>query len=122
MYKVVYRNPRTFKKYDSKHIIGYLNETILDKYQPVTNDSSKIEPYTGYQYEGLEVDGGTIMPCENLNSRDDLINAIIRSKYSESQEFAIQRHHQTDPEAYATEWESYTSFCEAAKIQVDKWL
>ena len=33
MNKQVYREPRTFEKYDRTHIIGYLNETIIENYQ-----------------------------------------------------------------------------------------
>ena len=123
MNTVVYREKRTYKKYDSTHIIGYLNETILDKYQPKADDSgTQTEPYTGYQYSGPEVDGGTIMPCTDTNNRDDLVNAVIRSKYGESEEFAVHRHHQTDSEAYADEWTTYTAWCENAKNIVDEWL
>jgi hypothetical protein len=122
MNKAVYREPRTYMKYDSQHIIGYLHETVIPDYQPESVGDDVPDSFTGYQYEGSELDGGTIMPCADPASRDEVINAVIRSKYSASQEFSIQRHYQNDPEVYADEWEEYNSWCEYAKTTVDNWL
>lgn len=116
----VYRDRRTFAKYDSTHIIGFLNETEVKGYQPDGDD--EVEPFDGYQYEGTLEDGATIMPCNDSTSRDQIINAIIRSKYSETQEFSIQRHHQNDPAGYAEEWTAYNDWCEYAKTTTDNWL
>ena len=123
MNKKVYREPRTYEKYDRTHIIGYLNETVIENYQPETSEGQEpIEPYTGYQYEGTEQDGGTIMPCEDATSRDELVNAIIRTRYSLSQEMAIHRHHENDAATYAEEWDEYDAWCESAKQVATHWL
>ncbi len=123
MNKVVYREPRTYEKYDSQHIIGFLDEQIVENYQPETSEGQKlIEPYTGYQYEGLEASGGTIMECTKPDDRGEVVNAIIRSRYALSEEMAIHRHHQNDAETYAEEWEVYNSWCETAKRTANAWF
>ena len=123
MNKVVYREPRTFEKYDSNHIIGYLNETVIEDYQPeVADEQETVEPYTGYQYEGPETDGGTVMECSDSNDRGEIVNAIIRSRYPLSEEMAVHRHYQNDPERYAGEWSEYDDFCEEAKRIANDWL
>lgn len=55
-------------------------------------------------------------------SRDEVINAIIRSKYSETEEFAIQRHYANDSEKYSEEWKAYNEWCEYAKTTGTSWL
>ena len=123
MNKSVYRVKRTFLKYDSNHIIGYLNETVIKDYQPEAMEGQEPpEPYDGYQYEGTEKDGGTIRECANPGNRDDMINAIIRTKYSLSEELAIHRHVSDDAAAYKEEWATYDAFCEQAKTIADAWL
>lgn len=123
MNKVVYREPRTFLQYDSQHIIGYLGEEVIEDFQPETEEGQDpIEPYTGYQYEGPETDGGTIMECSKPDNRGEVINAVIRSKYSLSEEIAIHRHYQNDPMGSLTEWEQYDSWCEEAKRIVNGWF
>lgn len=123
MHKCVYRERRTFEKYDSAHIIGYLNEEIIKNYQPeAVEGEEKEEPYDGYQYEGEENDGGTVMECSKPGDRDDMINAIIRTRYSLSEELAIHRHISDDAVTYAKEWKEYDSFCESTKNVVDRWL
>ena len=69
-----------------------------------------------------EKDGGTVMPCTDPTSYPEVTNAIIRSKYSESDEMAIHRHHGNDPEEYAEEWQEYNDFCESAKALAKDWL
>lgn len=122
MPKCVYRERRTFEKYDPTHIIGYLNETVVKDYLPDNIEGEEQTPYDGYQYEGTENDGGTIMDCSNPNDRGELINAIIRSRYSQSEELAIHRHVTDDAATYADEWKEYDTFCESAKEIVDGWL
>lgn len=47
---------------------------------------------------------------------------VIRTKYTVSDELALQRHHQTDPDAYEAEWQSYCEFADAATTKAKKWL
>ena len=116
--RCVYGYHQTFTKYDDGHINAFLNEEIVNDFKP-TEDS---EPTVGYAYTGTGKDGGTILECADASSRDDLINAVIRSKYTQSQEFSILRHHEVDADNYVDEWEEYNSFIEAAKTTVDGWL
>ncbi len=116
--RFVYGYQQTFTKYDDGHINAFLNEEIVNDFKP-TEDS---EPTVGYAYTGTGEDGGTILECADASSRDDLINAVIRSKYTQSQEFSILRHHEVDADNYVDEWEEYNSFIEAAKTTVDGWL
>ena len=114
----IYTERRTFGKFDANNIIGYLEEERVPDFLPEGAD----QPTLGYKYTGTEKDGGTVMPCNNPTSYPDVTNAIIRSKYSESDEMAIHRHHGNDPEEYAEEWQEYNDFCESAKALAKNWL
>lgn len=114
----IYTHSMTFGKYDDGHIIGYLNEEQVKDYLPEEADT----PVTGYRYTGTEIDGGTVMPCSDHTSYPEVANAIIRSKYSQSDEMAIHRHYSNDQEQYAEEWNEYNEFCENAKKLAKKWL
>ncbi len=114
----IYTQPRTFGKYDEGNIIGYLNERIIQDYLPEDAEQT----VTGYQYTGTMDDGGTVMPCKDSSSYSEVTNAIIRSRYSESDEMAIHRHFNNDPVASQEEWNEYNSFCEAAKVLAKSWL
>lgn len=124
-FSAVYQNRKTYMKYDEKHIIGYLNEEVLEDYTPGDQPEGG-EPVVwpvAYRYTGTERDGGTVMQCNNMNDYGDVANAIIRSRYSESQELAIHRHAQNgDYEENPTEYEEYNAFCEAAVVQAKAWV
>lgn len=47
-------------------------------------------------------------------SYDEAVNAAIRTRYTESQEFAILRQRDTKPEEYAV----YNDYCEKCKLEV----
>ena len=117
-HSVIYTRRLTFAKYDAKNIIGYLEEEQVPDFLPEGAD----QPTLGYKYTGTEKDGGTVMPCTDPTSYPEVTNAIIRSKYSESDEMAIHRHHGNDPEEYAEEWQEYNDFCESAKALAKNWL
>lgn len=120
----VYQEKRTYLRYDAEHIIGYLNEEVLTNYQPESMGEEKApQPWpTAYKYTGTEADGGTIMPCGEIKSSGDLANAIIRTKYNESQELAIQRHASNGDYADAPkEWEDYNAWCESAVALAKEW-
>lgn len=119
-YTRTYIDRKGIYKYDSKNVIAYLNEEVIENYIPVGPDGGDAEPCTAYQYTGTEIDGGTIIPSESITDRGMLVNGIIRTKYTQSDELAIQRHYANDPEAYADEWKEYNAFCEEAKVQADK--
>ena len=115
--RFVYGYQQTFTKYDDGHINAFLNEEIVNDFKP-TEDS---EPTVGYAYTGTGKDGGTILECADASNRDDVINAIIRSKFSATEEFSIHRHHLIDPDNYVEEWETYNDFVEQAKELYKKW-
>ena len=121
MNTVVYAEKKTFFPFGEGHIIGFLGETVVPNWnQPgAPEDAPAI---TGYSYTGPRSDGGTLMPCDNPESYGDVTNAIIRSKYSISDEMAIHRHHSNSFEEYETEWNEYNAFCEQAKVLAKQWL
>lgn len=122
--KAVYMKPRTFLKYDDGRIILYPNETVIENYQPEAEEGSESKPdaFTGYQYEGEEPDGGYIRECAEMTSEHDIANAIVRTRYSISDELALQRHYASDPETYADEWSAYNTFADAAVAKAKEWL
>lgn len=59
----------------------------------------------GYDCDTVEV---------GSSNYDDIVNAIIREKYSSPNEFAIHRQKDSKP----TEWAEYNNFCESVKSLV----
>ena len=125
----VYLERKTFLKYDDEHYIVYLNEETVPGYVPETMGGEQPEPAIGYAYTGDMPDGGTLIEAKD-SDRDSLINGIIRSCYSQSQEDAIKTHQiqlLRNPdiekaEEYNEEWASFDLFREFAKSTVDGWL
>ncbi|MBO4963691.1 MAG: hypothetical protein J6C65_01975 [Prevotella sp.] len=110
-------------KYDNENVIVYLNEAVIKNFVPEdVAEGTEIKPYTAYQYTGTEPDGGTLIPSSDIGDRGQLVNGIIRTKYTASDELAIQRHMVNDSEKHAEEWREYNEFCEEAKRQADKIL
>ncbi len=123
MYTKTYLHPMTMMKYDEGRIIGYLNEEVVPDYVPESEDPDEPQqPTFGYRYTGPSPDGGTIMSCADASDYGEVTNAIIRTRYTESEEMAIHRHHANDPSASSAEWEQYNIICEDAKAQARKWL
>lgn len=123
MYRQVYQERRTYLRYDDQHIIGYLNEEVLKDYTP-ENAPEDAEPWpVAYAYTGTETDGGTVMPCTDADDYGELANGIIRSRYSESQELAIQRHAiNGDYEEAPQEYEEYDQWCCQAVATAKEWV
>lgn len=121
MITVTYAEKKTFFPYGSAQIIGFLGETIVENWHQ-DNAPEDAPAITGYSYTGTRKDGGTLLPCENPADYGCVTNAIIRSRYSESDELAIHRHYVNSFEEYQQEWEEYNGFCEAAKLLAKKWL
>ena len=127
MNRKVYQHARTFLVYDEQHIIGYLNEEELENHiVPSEGTDEEEEPEvwpTAYAYTGTEADGGTVMPCTKPDDYGEVANAIIRSRYSESQEMAIQRHAINGDYAEASqEYEEYYAWCQQAVATAKKWV
>ena len=130
MNKAIYTEPRTFEKYDDKRYMVYLNQEIIPDYVPEVMQSEQVpEPVTAYAYTGTEVDGGTLIETTS-SDRDSLINGIIRSRYTQSEEDAIKTHQiellknaTIDKVAdYEAEWAEFNAVREMAKTTVDSWL
>lgn len=127
MNRTVYQERRTYLKYDDAHIIGYLNEEVLENYVPqnvqVGEEESPAPWPTAYAYTGTESDGGTVMACKEQNDHGEIANAIIRTRYSESQELAIQRHAiNGDYEEAPQEYEQYNAWCQYAVQTAKNWI
>lgn len=128
MNRKVYQERRTYQRYDEAHIIGYLNEEELENYIPSKNIDSEgdeePEPWPkAYAYTGTESDGGTVMPCSRQDDYGEIANAIIRTRYSESQELAIQRHAiNGDYEESPQEFEQYNAWCQDAVQTAKAWI
>lgn len=131
MKKNIYYTRRSYERYDAEHFIIYLNEKVIENHTELKEDGKESEPRTAYEYQGTENDGGTIVQCSEA-TRDNLIDAIIRSRYSQSQENAIKTHRlqviaqEVDNKAkqseLSKEWEAFNQWRESAKQQVDSWL
>ncbi len=121
LYTATYAEQKTFFPLGKDKIIGFLGETIVENWnQPgAPEDAPAI---TGYQYTGTRQDGGTELPCDDPSDYGSLTNAIIRSRFTQSDELAIQRHYANDPVAYQAEWDDYNAFCEQAKVVAKSWL
>ena len=87
------------------------------------------KPVKAYAYTGPVEDGGTLIVAAD-DSRDSLVNGIIRSRYSQSEEDAIKTHQIEllkdstieKAAAYEAEWVEFNAFRERAKAIVDGWL
>lgn len=128
--RAIYFQPKTFVKYDNTRYIVYLNEEVLEDYIPESMEGQKpLSPVTAYAYSGTVKDGGTLIEASSAD-RDSLINGIIRSRYTQSEEDAIKTHQiellrngSIDKAAqYEQEWEEFNSVRGMAKAVVDKWL
>lgn len=128
--RAIYLQPRSFEKYDNSKFIVYLNEEVIDNYIPEFREGEKSpRPVTAYAYTGPMKDGGTLIDAVSAD-RDSLINGIIRSRFSQSEEDAIKTHQielLKDPSiekaiAYEKEWEEFNNTRIMAKTVVDYWL
>ena len=89
-YTAVYQQPRTLLRYDSERVIIYPDERVEDNYQPEkTADNDAPSPYKAYIYTGEERDGGFIVPCADPTDHHEVANAIIRTRYTVSDELAL---------------------------------
>lgn len=129
MNTAIYTEKRTFEKFDEHRYIVYLNETVIPEYTLPSMDDTPQEPVTGYSYTGSEPDGGTLIEATSAD-RDSLINGIIRTRYSQTEEDAIKTHQiellkgnvVEKTEKYELEWNMFNEFRTNAIQTVDTWL
>ena len=104
---------KTFEGYDNSHMAVYFNERELQ--EPTAGAGSESgsgegeEQQTVYEYDVV------LAECHGYD-KGAFVNAIIRSRYTESDELAIQRHYANSKTTYKTEWEEYNAWCEQAKV------
>lgn len=128
MNRVVYLQKMTFGRFDRTRCLAYLNEEVIENYVP-EDAGEDFVPCTAYAYTGTEDDGGTLIDAAD-DSRDALINGIIRSRYSQTEEDAIKTHQimmLKEPDCdkaadYASEWAAFCVEREDAIRTVDGWL
>lgn len=128
MNRAIYFRPMTFSRYNDTQFLVYLNEEIIEKYVPEDAPEDFV-PVTAYAYTGAEADGGTLISAVD-DSRDSLINGILRTRYSQTEEDAIKTHQiirLSDPackkaDEYANEWNVFNVEREYAIQVVDAWL
>ena len=77
--KAKYRERRTYEKFDNEHYAVFLNEkeTMVPVTTGMGNEDQEVEQVPGYEYEGSQQDGSTLIVAEHAD-RDSLINGIIR--------------------------------------------
>lgn len=121
MFQATYAEKKTFFPFGENMIIGFLGETVVENWKQ-DNAPEDAPAITGYSYTGPRKDGGTLLPCSDPTDYGCVTNAIIRSRYSESEEMAIHRHYVSSFEDYENEWREYNEFCEQAKLQAKQWL
>lgn len=128
MGRSIYLNRMKFSRYDEKHVMAYLNEEQVADYVP-EDAPEEFTPVTAYAYTGTEGDGGTLIVAAD-DSRNSLVNGIIRTRYSQTEEDAIKTHQiirLTDPgnaksEQHTAEWLEFNDFRTQAIAAVDSWL
>lgn len=124
----VYLQRMTFSRYNDKQCLVYLGEEEIESYKP-KDAPEDFQPVKAYAYTGTEADGGTLIDAAD-ESRDTLINGIIRTKYSQTEEDAVKTHqiellkNRGIPKAseYEAEWLAFCAVREMAKTYVDRWL
>lgn len=130
MKTAIYTERRTFEKYDDTRYMVYMGEQIVPDYVPDTVEGQPApDPVTGYSYTGTETDGGTLIVSTNAD-RDSLINGIIRSHYTQTEEDAIKTHQIellkdatiAKADEYEEEWNTFNVFRTSAIGIVDGWL
>lgn len=128
MNRAIYYRPMTFSRYNDTQFLVYLNEEVIEKHVP-EDAPEDFEPVVAYAYTGTEEDGGTLISAAD-DSRDSLINGILRTRYSQTEEDAIKTHQiirLSDPNCekaneYADEWNVFNAEREYAIQVVDAWL
>lgn len=130
MNRKIYTERKTLVRYDNSRYMAYLNEEVVENHVPEGREGENApEPVTGYAYIGIEPDGGTLIAATDM-SRDSLINGIIRSRYSQTEEDAIKTHQIelfknpgiAKAGDYEAEWEAFNAFRTDAIATVDRWL
>lgn len=97
----------------------FLNEeevTVPETVQIADDGTTETRDVTKYQYDYYEV------AIDGEPSRDTLIDAAIRTRYSASNQTALVRHKANGDSGYDDEWNAFDDYCEQMKQVVDEYL
>jgi len=120
MNKSVYKEKKTFDKFDSTRFVVYLNEA-REAY--VSNAQGEETPgeeeVLGYAYTGTEADGGTLIEAQSADY-GEFVNGLIRTRYSAADESSINSNRLialtspslTGAAGYIAKWEEFQAFRE----------
>ncbi len=128
-FTAVYPQQMRPSRYDGAHFLCYLNESPAEY-----KADEDAEPAAGFAYTGPMTDGGTLVECDE-RERSKLINAILRTRYLQTEEDAVKTHRLqllatkvgmaelSDEKAaeYAAEWEEFEAFRMETIHLVDSW-
>lgn len=92
----------------SKRVMMCTNEEVETVYDIPPVEGAEPVARLQYKYDVDWLDPET-------KTKGDVVDAIIRTRYSLSDELAIQRHYSNSKTTYKQEWEAYNEFCEWAK-------
>jgi hypothetical protein len=146
MYKAIYKEPKTYLKFDDSHYLCYLNETrelVPAAAEGLTEDlpvaaaaenetvvlpvpSAESEPVVqplGYAYTGTMPDGATLIEARTA-TYGDFVSGLIRTEYSSDRVEAIMANlmvagddtSHPHREEYIAEWEAFQSFRQECKM------
>ena len=96
----------------SNRVMMCQNEEVRTVIDPAPAEGGEPVERTEYLYDV------TWMEPES-KQKGDVVNAIIRTRYTESDELAIQRHYANSKTEYKDEWKEYNDWCEQAKAMYD---
>ena len=128
-FTAVYPQQMRPSRYDGAHFLCYLNESPAEY-----KADEDAEPTAGFAYTGPMTDGGTLVECDEWE-RNKLINAVLRTRYLQTEEDAVKTHRLQllatkvgmaelpDEKAaeYAAEWEEFEAFRMETIHLVDSW-
>lgn len=89
-----------------------LDETEVKDNIEINPETHETKEVTKYQYDTYEVK-------LDKYDRDSLINALIGTKYSISDQIALNRHMVNNDTQYSDAWNKFDSFCEKCKKIID---
>jgi len=128
-FRAIHTSRLKYSVYDSLHLLVYLSEEVLTGYIPDVYDGDTPPAITGYAYTGDQRDGGTLVPATSID-RDTLINALIRTKYSQTEEDAVKTHQIIllldatceNASEYTSEWVSFCTHRNYCITEADRLL
>lgn len=115
----VYKERKTYTKYDNEHHLLYLNEQETT----FTEQESDTE-CPGYSYTGDMADGGTLIAATDVtddNRRSKFVSGLIATRYSIDAQIAILANGK-DTEQHAAEFAEFEQFRAECKASIDSLL